>query len=146
MRAVGSVPRSVRNAERGDTLCRMDDVDHQLYHAAMPEDWAAAYESGEYTMSTRNRTLADEGFIHASTRAQVEGVANRFYLDVAELVLLTIDPAKIDADIKWEPPAPGVDELFPHIYGPLPIAAVVATAYWFRSSGTPGPSWSLASL
>jgi uncharacterized protein (DUF952 family) len=123
------------------------EKDHVLFHAAMPEDWVAAFDTGEYTMSTRGRTLADEGFIHASTRMQVEGVANRFYRDVEQLVLLTIDPTKVDAEIKWEPPAPGVDVLFPHIYGPLPIGAVVATNYWFRTNNSDDePGWSLASL
>ena len=124
----------------------MDSLDDQpLFHAAMPDDWAGAFQTGEYTMSTRGRTLADEGFIHASTRVQVEGVANRFYLDVEHLVLLTIDPAKLDAEVRWEPPAPGIDELFPHIYGPLPIAAVRSTEFWSRSSDDDGPRWVLTS-
>lgn len=120
--------------------------DEPLHHLAMPEDWAAAFQHGEYTMSTRGRTLAEEGFIHCSTRAQVEATANRFYGDVDELVLLTIDPLKVTADIRWEPPAPGLDELFPHIYGPLPIAAVVTTNYWFRTIDATGAGWDLSSL
>ncbi len=44
-------------------------------------------------------TLADEGFIHCSRRDQVEATANRFYGDVAELVLLTIDEAALDAPV-----------------------------------------------
>ena len=120
--------------------------DEPLHHLAMPEDWAAAFAHGEYTMSTRGRTLADEGFIHCSTRAQVEATANRFYGDVDELVLLTIDPTKVPSEIKWERPAPGVDELFPHIYGPLPIPAVVRTNYWFRTIDASGAGWDLGSL
>lgn len=122
------------------------ETDRALFHAALPEDWAAAFQSGEYTMSTRGRTLAEEGFIHASTRTQVEGVANRFYSDVEQLVLLTIDPTKVEADIKWERPAPEIDELFPHIYGPLPVGAVVTTDYWFRTATADVPGWSLDSL
>jgi uncharacterized protein (DUF952 family) len=117
-----------------------------IYHAALPQDWAAAFESGQYTISTRWRTLADEGFIHTSTLAQVEGVANRFYADVDELVLLTIDQSRVGAEIKWESPAPGIDELFPHIYGPLPIVAVVATAFWTRTIDGEGAGWSLDRL
>ena len=75
-------------------------------------------------MSTRGVTLEQEGFIHCSTRDQVEATANRFYGDVPQLVVLTIDPRAVPSPIRFEPPAPGSADLFPHIYGPLPIAAV----------------------
>ncbi|WP_420451573.1 DUF952 domain-containing protein [Ilumatobacter sp.] len=116
------------------------DADLPVFHAALPDDWVAAFETGEYAMSTRGRTLAEEGFVHASTRSQVEGVANRFYADVDQLVLLMIDPVKVPSEIRWEPPAPGVDELFPHVYGPIPVAAVVDARFWMRS---PGSRWTL---
>jgi glutathione S-transferase len=113
-------------------------MDEPIYHLALPTDWAGAFESGEYRISTRGMTLDDVGYIHCSTRAQVEPVANRFYADVDELVVLMIDPVLVPADIRWEPPAPGIDELFPHIYGPLPIAAVNSTNFWTRAG-----TWSL---
>lgn len=120
--------------------------DQPLFHAAMPDDWAAAFETGEYTMSTRGQTLDDVGFIHLSTRTQVEGTANRFYADVDQLVLLTVDPRAVPSEIKWEPPSPESDVLFPHIYGPLPIPAVVAATFWFRTIDETGAGWSLSSL
>ena len=113
-----------------------------IFHAALPEDWAAAFGEGEYRTSTRGMSLDEVGFIHASTRAQIEGVANRFYADLDELVLLTIDPHRLDATVLWEPPAEGVEELFPHIYGPLPIRAVTNAEFWRRG----GPGWSLGDL
>ena len=113
--------------------------DEPLFHIAVPEDWAAAFETGEFLMSTRGRTLDEEGFIHCSTRAQIEATANRFYGDLDELVLLTIDPEKVPSDIKWEPPVHDGDELFPHIYGPLPISAVVKNDFWTR----PNEGWIL---
>jgi len=126
----------------------MDDAqkDQPIFHAAMPDDWARAFEDGSYTTSTRGMTVDEVGFIHASTRAQVEGVANRFYADVDELVLLTIDPLKVSHEIKWEPSAPGADELFPHIYGPLDISAVVLAQYWLRTIDANGAGWSLDAL
>jgi uncharacterized protein (DUF952 family) len=68
--------------------------------------------------------LAEVGFIHCSTRDQVEGVANTAYSDAGPLVLLTIDPDRVAAAIRQEPADDG--ESFPHIYGPLPTEAVVA--------------------
>ena len=70
-----------------------DVTDDPIHHLALPDDWAAAFATGEYRMSTRGVTLEEEGFIHCSTRDQVEATANRFYGDVAQLVVLTIDPA-----------------------------------------------------
>ena len=104
----------------------------ELLHLALPEEWAAARDVGEYRTSTRGRTLDDEGFVHCSYRRQLEGVANRFYADVSELVILHIDPELLDAEVRLEPPADGVDELFPHVYGPIPTAAVTATTWWDR--------------
>ena len=78
-------------------------------------------------------TLHEVGYIHCSTAEQIEGVAQRFYADLSELLLLEIDPDLVDADIIEEPPAPGAEELFPHIYGPLPIAAVRSVRQWTKS-------------
>ena len=99
---------------------------------AMPDDWAAAQASGEYRMSTRGVTLDQEGFIHCSFDHQVEGTANRFYADVDELVLLRVDPALVGGEVVVEPPFPGAVEHFPHVYGPIPLTAVVATTRWRR--------------
>lgn len=112
----------------------MTGSDEPIFHIALPEDWAAAFTFGEYAMSTRAMSLDEVGFIHCSTRAQIEATANRFYADLHELALLTVDPLLVPANIIWEPPAPGADELFPHIYGPLPIAAVNIHQFWTRST------------
>ncbi len=99
-----------------------------LYHLALRTDWDAAVAAGSYTMSTRGVTLAQEGFIHCSLRHQVAGVHDRYYADLAaaDLLLLEIDPALLgDTTVRYEPPAPGLED-FPHLYGPLPLAAVVA--------------------
>ena len=98
----------------------------RILHAALPEDWAAALRSGSYAVSSRARTLAAEGFIHASTRAQLGGVLPTFYGDLTELQLLVLDVASLDAagsPVRWDP-VPGHLEPFPHIYGPVPTTAV----------------------
>lgn len=96
-----------------------------IFHIAFPADWEQAQEAGEYTVSTRGVTLADEGFIHAGEDLeQVEFVRGLVYRDVQDLLLLTIDEAKLDVEVKREE-VPAVGRTFPHIYGPLPVAAVV---------------------
>ena len=107
-----------------------------VLHMAMPDDWAAAQESAEYTMSTRGVTLEQEGFIHCSFDHQLLATANRFYGDLDELVLLRIDPTLLDADVVVEPPFPGSVEHFPHVYGPIPLTAVVSATSWRRTADT----------
>jgi uncharacterized protein (DUF952 family) len=104
-----------------------------LLHITTPGDWAAAAAEGWYRLSTRGRTLEEEGFIHCSEGPQAETVANKFYGDLDELLLLVIDPKGIDAEIRYESP-PGSDELYPHIYGPFPVSAVRATVAWRPTS------------
>ena len=97
----------------------------RIFHLALASDWDAARRSGSYTTSTRGRTLAEEGFIHASRADQWPGVRDRFYSDVDEpLVLLVIETARLDVPVVAEP-VPDSSETFPHVYGPLPAAAVV---------------------
>ena len=95
-----------------------------IYHIATAADWERARRDGQYTTSTRGLTLAEQGFIHASTAGQVALVANAFYQGAPDLLLLVIDPAQVAAEIRYEP-VPGQAGPYPHIYGPLNIDAVV---------------------
>ena len=95
-----------------------------IYHIATASDWDQAQRDGEYTTSTRGRTLAEEGFIHGSTAEQVALVANMIYKGEPDLLVLVIDADHIRAEIRHEQVA-GWDTRFPHIYGPLNTDAVV---------------------
>jgi len=66
--------------------------------------------------------LAD-GFIHFSTRVQVEETAARHFAGQDDLLLVAIDAGKLGAALKWEASRGG--DLFPHLYGPLPLSAVL---------------------
>lgn len=109
----------------------------RIYHIATRSDWARAQRDGEYTTSTIGKSLADEGFIHASLATQVADVANMFYRGVpGELVLLVIDPEGVRAPIRYEQ-VPGAEDPFPHIYGPLnPDAVVEARPFSPSPDGT----------
>lgn len=126
-----------------DTAAEPTSIDEPIFHLAVPEDWVDAFVVGEYTMSTRGATLEQEGFIHCSTRAQIVGTANRFYGDLDQLVVLTIDPHLVPSTIIWESPGAGLDVLFPHIYGPVPVAAVNLAVSWRR---LPDTEWSTDNL
>lgn len=105
-----------------------------ILHLTPLADWQAALSAGEY----RPASLAAEGFIHCSTPQQIERVANAFYAGRRGLVLLVIDPARLAAELRWEPPAPPAPsaeptpsgERFPHLYGPLNLDAVLSVINW----------------
>ena len=110
-----------------------------IYHIAAAADWERARRDGQYTTSTRGRTLAQEGFIHASTAAQVPLVADAFYHDAGDLVLLVIDTERVGSEIRYER-VPGQADPYPHIYGPLNVDAVIETRPF-----TPGPDGKFSS-
>lgn len=97
-------------------------VSHIL-HIAIRSDWDAAIVAGDYRVSTLGKTLAEVGFIHCSTAAQVQGVAERYYRGLADLVLLTIEIGRLSSPMRFDPVG---HETYPHIYGPLNLDAVVA--------------------
>ena len=94
-----------------------------ILHITSRDAWEAAMECGEY----RPARFAVEGFIHCSTREQVVDVANVRFRGQRGLVLLGVDPERVDAPIRYEN-LEGGERLFPHIYGPLECAAV--TGVW----------------
>ncbi|WP_169982671.1 DUF952 domain-containing protein [Microbispora sp. H10836] len=104
-----------------------------IFHLALAADWNAAVTAGEYRVSTLGRTLAEEGYIHASADlTQARGVASRYYAGVAEpLVLLEIDEDRLGCPVRREVPE-GANEAFPHIYGPIPVTAVTAVTPFSR--------------
>lgn len=82
-------------------------------------EWASARKTGAYAGSSVD--LAD-GYVHLSTAEQLEETARRHYAGQTNLRLLEVDLGRLDA-VKWEPSRGGA--LFPHQYGPLPVAAVL---------------------
>ena len=122
----------VATVEREYRFPTSSDSSADIVHIALPDDWERAVPAGEYRVSTRGISLEHEGFIHCSYPHQLEGVANSFYGDIAELVLLHIRVDLLGAEVRVEPPADGIAELFPHIYGAIPTDAVVATTIWRR--------------
>jgi uncharacterized protein (DUF952 family) len=89
-----------------------------IVHLCSRNDWEKAQEMGEY----RPGSLETEGFIHNSLPDQILWVANQFYRGEKDLVLLWIDPALVEGEIRWETVPDGT---FPHIFGPLNLSAVV---------------------
>jgi uncharacterized protein (DUF952 family)/lysophospholipase L1-like esterase len=89
-----------------------------LFHIVAPDDWPA---TGYY----RPASLADQGFVHFCFADSVASVANAWYADAAELVVVELDPAALGVEIRLED-SYEAGELFPHGYGPVPVSATVA--------------------
>lgn len=98
-----------------------------LFHLAEAGHWEAAQRDGRYARSTRGLSLAQVGFVHLATGEQWPGVLARYYADhEGGLVLLTLDPLRLTPPLRWETAPGGTGELFPHLYGPLDLDAVVS--------------------
>ena len=102
-----------------------------ILHITTEGEWEAAQSAG----MVRAASLDNDGFIHCSLPTQVTHVADWFYRDVPDLVLLCIDPAGLTSPLRWEPSA---DDAFagdfPHVYGPISVAAVVRALRWSRGA------------
>jgi uncharacterized protein (DUF952 family) len=108
-----------------------------IYHLALSEEWSESVDLEKpYVRSTLGRSLTEEGFIHCSFASQVSTIADLVYEGRGDVVLLVIDPSAVSAEVRIENCDCG-DELFPHIYGALPIAAVIrAESVPQRKDGT----------
>jgi uncharacterized protein (DUF952 family) len=103
-----------------------------IYHIVSRTDWE---HSGPEPY--RAASLAGEGFIHCSYRDQVARIANLFYRDQTDLIVLAIDPAKLTSPLRAEDVA---GERFPHVYGPIDRSAVVS---WQALERTTNGDWIL---
>ncbi|WP_459547112.1 DUF952 domain-containing protein [Nocardia sp. X0981] len=112
---------------------------HTLVHLCTPAEWAIAQQSGAH----RPASLDSEGFVHLSAPHQVHLPANRLFAGRRDMLLLRLEPALLGAPVRWEPGVPGDDPTlrFPHLYGPLPVAAVVGVDPYL-----PGPDGLFAAL
>lgn len=104
---------------------------HNIYHLAPAERWRS-WPAGEPYLPAE---FGADGFVHCTAGDDVMlKVANAFYRGApGDFVLLEIGPAQLTAPLRWEPPAhpapgaaPPLAPQFPHIYGPIDRAAVVA--------------------
>ena len=85
--------------------------------------WRATVEAGgDYV----DPSLAAEGFIHCSTAEQVLIPANERFAGRSDLVLLIIDLERVPSEVIFEDCYES-GHRFPHIYGPIPTAAVTRT-------------------
>lgn len=89
---------------------------HNVYHITTRRVYDQSLRTGLY----RPENFETDGFIHCSYADQVAPVAHRFYAGEPDLILLEIDIQKLSYPLVDEN-LEGGSELFPHIYGELPV-------------------------
>jgi uncharacterized protein (DUF952 family) len=117
----------------------MSHAPELLVHLCAEADWESARAAPEW----RPESFGEVGFVHLSAQCQVHLPANRLFAGRNDLVVLYLNPARLGAVVRWEPGVPTDPEsmLFPHLYGPLPIASVVDVRPYI-----PGPDGQFAPL
>lgn len=102
-----------------------------IFHLATPEAWEAAQATGKISPSS----LADQGFVHCSTREQLAGTIERHFADADELVLLRLDESSIRDALRWEESHPG--EHYPHVHRAIATDEIVEIIPWHRPPREP---------
>jgi len=95
-------------------------ISEHIYHICRVDEWRQGRQDGTYQGSSQD---LEDGFIHLSTAGQVRMSAEKHRAGQRDLVLLEVDPRPLEGTLRWEPSRRG--ELFPHVYGGLPISSVV---------------------
>ncbi|MCJ2055973.1 DUF952 domain-containing protein [Methylobacterium sp. J-048] len=83
--------------------------------------WREAEAAGRFTGAPVDQA---DGFIHFSTAEQTAETASRHFAGQDDLLLIAVEAERLGAALRYEPSRGGA--LFPHLYGDLPLAAVVS--------------------
>lgn len=92
-----------------------------IYKILLPAEWAEFEAAGRFDGSPFDH---ESGFIHCSSREQVAATARRVFGSEAALVVVALDADALGESVRWEESSGG--EEFPHVYAPVPRAAVTA--------------------
>jgi len=94
------------------------DLIYKICPAAL---WEASVAAGIFTGAPVDHA---DGYIHFSTAEQARETAAKHFSGQSDLLLIAVPVAQLGAHLRWEPSRGGA--LFPHLYAPLPCAAVVS--------------------
>lgn len=102
-------------------------IDTYIFYIATKEEAAIILAKTQYKAST----LSSDGFIHFCSYGQIANIVDTFFMGVKGLKLMMIDINSLYSQLRFEAPAGPIyvsdstPQLFPHLYGPLNIDAVV---------------------
>ncbi|MEU2702832.1 MULTISPECIES: DUF952 domain-containing protein [Micromonospora] len=92
-----------------------------IYKILTDDEWTQARADGRFAGTAMDR---QDGYVHLSAADQVVETARRFFAGVTGLTVLAVDESRLGDALRWEESRGGA--LFPHLYGALPVDAVVA--------------------
>ncbi|SCB68531.1 Uncharacterized protein BWGO95_02673 [Bacillus mycoides] len=92
-------------------------------------NWEIAKTTGEIN----EESLIKEGFIHCSLLNQALKVAQKHFIHEEDVLLLTIDPSLLKAEIKYELASNG--QKYPHVYGVINVDAIVDVVPFPKEKG-----------
>jgi uncharacterized protein (DUF952 family) len=95
-------------------------MDQVIYKICSHREWDEAEKANIYKGSADD--LRD-GFIHFSTKAQVQETARRYFMHQYDLILCAVAAERLREYLRYEPSHRGI--LYPHLYAPLPLNAVL---------------------
>lgn len=102
-----------------------------IYKILRQSEWEALQRDGSFAGSVHDKR---DGFIHMSTRAQLQGTLDKHYTQGDVVILAAIRASDIESPVKWEVSRGGAE--FPHIYGVLPLSAL--EQHWVLPPGPKG--------
>jgi uncharacterized protein (DUF952 family) len=83
----------------------------------------------------------EDGYVHFSTAAQLAETLRLHFAGQGEVVVFSVRTDALGQALRWEPSRGG--QLFPHLYGELPISAVgrYASITVATDGGVTPPEW-----
>lgn len=105
-----------------------------IYHIIDSSEWES------HAGSDRFGSLGTEGFVHCCEHHQLTAVAKKWFAGQVDLVVVEIDPERLDVPVVWED-SYGAGQPFPHVYGTIPMSAVVSVGL-LPDEEPPQPPWS----
>jgi uncharacterized protein (DUF952 family) len=93
-----------------------------IYKICIRSLWREAEASGRFDGAPID---VQDGYLHFSTVSQVHETAARHFAGQNDLLLIAIDAEQLGQNLRYEPSRGG--DLFPHLYAPLPLSAVLWT-------------------
>ena len=116
-----------------------------MFHLVTEEDYRSRNDGTSYLPSN----FDENGFVHCALEPSVIPVANEYYANISEnLLLLKIDPLKLASQTKYESALPekgfgslhtASSPVFPHVYGPIENSAVECIGILIK--GESGYDW-----
>ncbi|MEO8494921.1 MAG: DUF952 domain-containing protein [Planctomycetota bacterium] len=98
-------------------------MNDRIYKVVSQLLWSEATKAGVFRGAPID---VQDGFIHFSAATQVAETVAKHFAGQADLLLVEVDATRLGEELRWEVSRGG--DLFPHLYGDMPLGAVLSVA------------------